>query len=210
VDSEQDEDDLDDEDRDRLVDQYSGAQELDQFRLEIAALKELVEQARKVRESGNDSKLSALRECLSKAQFAELKDGRGKLLIFTEHRDTLNGIREHLKAWGYTTCQIHGGMGPRERKQAQEEFRTAVQVCVATEAAGEGINLQFCHLMINYDLPWVRDCPDPGRHCRSPARSNRTGNRFRTPSQEGEEGRGSDHRFTDRRRIPGPEHRANR
>ena len=45
-------------------------------------------------------------------------------------------------------------MGPRERKQAQEEFRTAVQVCVATEAAGEGINLQFCHLMINYDLPW--------------------------------------------------------
>ena len=154
VDSEQDEDDLDDEDRDRLADQYTGAQELDQLRLEIAALKELVEQARKVRESGNDSKLSALRECLSKAQFAELKDGRGKLLIFTEHRDTLNGIREHLKAWGYTTCQIHGGMGPRERKQAQEEFRTAVQVCVATEAAGEGINLQFCHLMINYDLPW--------------------------------------------------------
>ncbi len=94
MDSEQDEDDLDDDDRDRLVDQFTGAQELDQLRLEIAALKELVEQARKVRESGNDSKLSALRECLSKAQFAELKDGRGKLLIFTEHRDT--GV---MKRW---------------------------------------------------------------------------------------------------------------
>ena len=45
-------------------------------------------------------------------------------------------------------------MNPRERKQAQEDFRTSRQICVATEAAGEGINLQFCHLMINYDLPW--------------------------------------------------------
>ena len=45
-------------------------------------------------------------------------------------------------------------MNPRERKQAQEDFRTSSQICVATEAAGEGINLQFCHLMINYDLPW--------------------------------------------------------
>jgi SNF2 family DNA or RNA helicase len=45
-------------------------------------------------------------------------------------------------------------MNPHERKRAQEEFRTSAQVCVATEAAGEGINLQFCHLLINYDLPW--------------------------------------------------------
>jgi len=45
-------------------------------------------------------------------------------------------------------------MNPHERKRAQEEFRTSAQICVATEAAGEGINLQFCHLMINYDMPW--------------------------------------------------------
>ncbi|NOT00638.1 MAG: DUF3883 domain-containing protein [Phycisphaerales bacterium] len=128
--------------------------ELDQLRDEIAALKDLAEQARKVREAASDSKLKALRECLARATFAELKDGRGKLLLFTEHRDTLNYVKEHLTRWGYTTCEIHGGMNPHERKRAQEAFRTRCQVCVATEAAGEGINLQFCHLMVNYDMPW--------------------------------------------------------
>ena len=94
------------------------------------------------------------RNAWQRAQFAELKDGRGKLLLFTEHRDTLNYVKEHLGRWGYTTCEIHGGMNPHERKRAQEVFRTQAQICVATEAAGEGINLQFCHLMINYDMPW--------------------------------------------------------
>jgi superfamily II DNA or RNA helicase len=153
-DAEQDEDDLDDEIRDRLVDEYTAALELEQLRAEIAALKELVERARRVREQANDSKLAALKQCLGEAEFLALKDGRGKLLLFTEHRDTMTYVRQHLECWGYTTCEIHGGMNPRERKRAQEEFRTAAQVCVATEAAGEGINLQFCHLMINYDMPW--------------------------------------------------------
>lgn len=154
VDSEQDEDDLNDEERDVLIDEFTAAVELDQLRAEIAALKDLAEQARRVRAAGNDSKLKALKECLARATFDELKDGRGKLLIFTEHRDTLNYIKEHLARWGYSTCEIHGGMNPHERKRAQEAFRTQAQVCVATEAAGEGINLQFCHLMINYDMPW--------------------------------------------------------
>src|SRR5438094_5515767 len=74
--------------------------------------------------------------------------------MFTEHRDTLNHLREHLDKWGYTVTEIHGGMNPHERRRAQEQFRTEKQICVATEAAGEGINLQFCRLMINYDLPW--------------------------------------------------------
>ena len=95
-----------------------------------------------------------LKACLERAEFKELSGGRGKLLIFTEHRDTLNYLCERLEQWGYTTCQIHGGMNPHERKRAQEQFRTEKQICVATEAAGEGINLQFCRLMINYDLPW--------------------------------------------------------
>jgi len=153
-DAEQDEDDLDDAVRDQLVDEYTAALELEQLRAEICALKELVEQARRVRENANDSKLAALKKCLGEAQFMDLKDGRGKLLIFTEHRDTLGYVRDHLERWGFSTCEIHGGMNPHERKRAQEVFRTGAQVCIATEAAGEGINLQFCHLMINYDMPW--------------------------------------------------------
>jgi hypothetical protein len=154
ADAEQEEDDLDETDRDVLVDQFTAAQELDQLRAEIVALKDLEEQARRVREAATDSKLQALKQCLDRSQFVELKDGRGKLLVFTEHRDTLNYIRGHLGRWGYTTCEIHGGMNPHERKRAQETFRTGCQICVATEAAGEGINLQFCHLIINYDMPW--------------------------------------------------------
>jgi len=153
-DAEQDEDDLDEGARDQLIDEYTAAVEIDQLRSEVAALKDLIEQAHRVREQASDSKLAALRDCLQGAQFSELKDGRGKLLLFTEHRDTLYYVRDHLQRWGYTTCEIHGRMNPHERKRAQELFRTQSQICVATEAAGEGINLQFCHLMINYDMPW--------------------------------------------------------
>ncbi|HEX9640124.1 MAG TPA: helicase-related protein, partial [Candidatus Krumholzibacteria bacterium] len=154
TDAEQDEDDLDEEVRDRLVDEITAAVELDHLRTEIAALQDLLAQAKRVRDHTRDSKLEALRQCLETAEFHELADGRGKLLIFTEHRDTLTYLCEHLHRWRYSICHIHGGMNPHERKRAQEQFRTAAQVCVATEAAGEGINLQFCHLMINYDLPW--------------------------------------------------------
>ena len=154
TDVEQDEDDLDDAQRDLLSDEFTTAVELDQLRAEIAVLRDLLGQARRVRDHATDSKLTALRDCLAKAEFNELKDGRGRLLIFTEHRDTLTHLLDHLNRWGYSTCQIHGGMNPHERKRMQEDFRTSRQVCVATEAAGEGINLQFCRLMINYDLPW--------------------------------------------------------
>ena len=153
-DTEQDEDDLDEATRDALIDEATSAAELDQLRAELAELVDLVARVGRLREIGRDSKLVALRECLQRSEFDELQDGRGKLLLFTEHRDTLEYLREHLEAWGYSTCQIHGGMNPRERKETQEDFRTSRQICVATEAAGEGINLQFCHLMINYDLPW--------------------------------------------------------
>ena len=153
-DAEQDEDDLDETNRDILIDEATTAAELNQLRTELAELGDLVARVGRVRESGRDSKLVALRECLQRSEFDELKDGRGKLLLFTEHRDTLDYLRENLDSWGYSTCRIHGGMNPRERQLAQEDFRTSCQICVATEAAGEGINLQFCHLMINYDLPW--------------------------------------------------------
>lgn len=103
---------------------------------------------------GEEAKLVALRDCLQKAELAELRDGRGKLLIFTEHRDTLDHLERNLRSWGYSTCAIHGGLPPTERKRTQQLFHQERQICIATEAAGEGINLQFCHLMVNYDLPW--------------------------------------------------------
>jgi hypothetical protein len=105
IDVEQDEDDLDDEDRDRLTDEYTAALELDQLRTEIAALQDLVAEARRVRDHANDSKLAALRPCLDRAEFRELADGRGKLLLFTEHRDTLNYLRDNLERWGFSTCE---------------------------------------------------------------------------------------------------------
>jgi superfamily II DNA or RNA helicase len=154
VDDERDEGDLDEVERDQFVDDFVAAERIEQLEEEIVALRDLVEYSKSVYESASDSKLSALRSILTKAEFGELRDGRGKLLVFTEHRDTMNHLEGHIKRWGFSTCHIHGGMNPHERKRAQEVFRTEAQVCIATEAAGEGINLQFCHLMINYDLPW--------------------------------------------------------
>lgn len=154
IDEEMDEGDIDEQDRDRLTNEFSLAQEINEIKEEIFYLKNLVEKAKITYERAPDTKLKALKECLERAEFAELKDGRGKLLIFTENRDTLSYIKEQIESWGFSTCEIHGLMDVHQRKKAQEEFRTSAQICVATEAAGEGINLQFCHLMINYDIPW--------------------------------------------------------
>ena len=99
-DTEQDEGDLDEATRDDLIDEATAAAELDQLRAEVAELGDLVAHVGRVRESGRDSKLVALRNCLQRAEFDELKDGRGKLLIFTEHRDTLNHLRENIESVG--------------------------------------------------------------------------------------------------------------
>jgi len=77
-----------------------------------------------------------------------------KLVIFTEHKDTLDSLTERLRNKGYTVVTIHGGMDVEARKQAQREFRTRAKIMVATDAAGEGINLQFCRYLINWDIPW--------------------------------------------------------
>ena len=131
------------------------AETLDTMRVEIQALERLIVQADETIAAGEERKLTALRECLKGAELSELtEDGRGKLLIFTEHRDTLDYLEKNIRAWGYSSCSIHGGIPPTSRKQIQQDFHQNKQICIATEAAGEGINLQFCHLMINYDLPW--------------------------------------------------------
>src|SRR5579872_4190739 len=84
---------------------------------------------------------------------------RLKLVIFTEHRDTLNYLVERtriLLGRAEAVVTIHGGMSREERRAAQEAFTQdkETQILVATDAAGEGINLQRAHLMVNYDLPW--------------------------------------------------------
>src|SRR6266446_3380811 len=152
-DEERDSGDLD-ELQDEAMENFPVAQRVDQLRAEVQALEGLVNEAATVMASGEESKLTALRTCLEGSQFHELTDGRGKLLIFTEHRDTLEYLRHHLAQWGYSTCEIHGGMNAVMRREAAQRFHESAQVCIATEAAGEGINLQFCHLMINYDIPW--------------------------------------------------------
>ena len=85
---------------------------------------------------------------------ATVADRTEKILVFTEHRDTLTYLTRRLKEQGYSVCNIHGGMKLADRIAAEKEFRGPAQFMVATEAAGEGINLQFCKVMINWDLPW--------------------------------------------------------
>lgn len=83
------------------------------------------------------------------------KDPKEKILVFTEYVDTLNYIVGILKERGYNPLIIHGEMDMKSRREAETLFNTpAFNIMVATDAAGEGINLQFCHIMVNYDLPW--------------------------------------------------------
>lgn len=154
VDSEVESDDCDEEQLEDLAIESTVVEQLDQLREELRELKRLVNLAQQTINFGTETKLNALKECLARVEVNELKDGTGKLLIFTEHRDTLEYLKQNLTRWGYSTCEIHGGMNVLARKVAQKDFQFNQQICLATEAAGEGINLQFCRLMINYDLPW--------------------------------------------------------
>ena len=84
---------------------------------------------------------------------------RRKLIIFSEHRDTLNYLTDRIRTLlgkPEAVVTIHGGMHREARREAQESFRQQpeVSVLVATDAAGEGVNLQRAHLLVNYDLPW--------------------------------------------------------
>jgi superfamily II DNA or RNA helicase len=77
-----------------------------------------------------------------------------KLVIFTEHKDTLDYLQQRLDNNGYTVATIHGGKSVDERRTAQSQFAKSAKILIATDAAGEGINLQFCRLLINWDIPW--------------------------------------------------------
>ncbi|MGH8771800.1 MAG: DEAD/DEAH box helicase, partial [Pyrinomonadaceae bacterium] len=131
----------------------------EQVREEIDELIALAAQAKAVEDTNAEAKLSRLKELLHAERFFERPEQR--LLIFTEFKDTLDYLVEKLKGWGFRVGFIHGGMKPGSRDEpasrlyAEQQFKEGViQVLVATEAAGEGINLQCCHILFNYDIPW--------------------------------------------------------
>jgi len=129
----------------------SVAENREELQAEIGTVNDLIRQAKAILESGSEIKLRHLKDSVEKlnTQYAG-----SKILIFTESRDTLDHLERNIKDWGYSVCTIHGSMKLEERIRAEGVFKNDAQVLIATEAAGEGINLQFCNLMINYDLPW--------------------------------------------------------
>jgi SNF2 family DNA or RNA helicase len=126
VDDEVETDDEDEELFEFAATTISAAERIDDLRHEVTELARLTQLARDTEAVGEESKLQALEACLRRAEFAELRDGRGKLLVFTEHRDTLDYLREKLQGWGYTTCEIHGGMDAQRRRQEQLTFQRDV------------------------------------------------------------------------------------
>jgi SNF2 family DNA or RNA helicase len=143
-----------------VVDQATAAQTIQELEAEIIILEGLEEQARQVVHSGQDRKWDELSKLLQNTP--EMHDAEGrqrKLIIFTEHRDTLNYLAVKIRGLignEESVVMIHGGVKREERRKVQELFRNAptVRVLIATDAAGEGVNLQNANLMVNYDLPW--------------------------------------------------------
>ena len=160
----EDDDDLTAEEQEELeenlVDQATTARTIAELEQEIVILGRLEEQARAVVVSGMDRKWDELSRILQ--DVPEMRDAGGrqqKLIIFSEHRDTLNYLQQKIagvlgSSEGIIT--IHGGTHRDERRRLQALFRSDpdVRVLVATDAAGEGVNLQNANLMVNYDLPW--------------------------------------------------------
>jgi len=123
---------------------------------ERSEVETLAEHARQLANAGEDSKFEKLRAVLRDSTFAH-----EKFIIFTEHRDTAEFLVRRLEGLGFTgqVALVHGGLDYREREAQVELFRRSpdqggATYLVATDAAGEGINLQFCWLMVNYDVPW--------------------------------------------------------
>ena len=165
----------------QILDEATAARSIAELRSEIETLKRLEQLANTVRHSGEDRKwkelIGLLREVFTSVSIAnpaaepdaaafrpaDIKRPQGspheKLVIFTEQKDTLNYLKRKIEtvlgSQEAVVC-IHGSMGREERLTAQGQFRSDpnVKVLLATDAAGEGINLQRAHLMVNYDLPW--------------------------------------------------------
>jgi len=136
---------------DEALARHTMARDLPELKKEVDDLEHLVRLARMAEAAGDERKLQELRKVM---EAEGLFHSDEKLLIFTEAKDTLDYLVENLQRWGFQPVHIDGTMNMEARVQAEEDFKERAQVMVATEAAGEGINLQFCHLMVNYDIPW--------------------------------------------------------
>lgn len=126
---------------------------------EIIELEELVVLARSVRAAGLDRKWDALRDLLDSQEMFDGAGHRRKIIVFTEHRDTLDYLESRLaevRKPGEYIAVISGKTSRWDRRQAREDFSHdhRCPVLLATDAAGEGVNLQVAHLMVNYDIPW--------------------------------------------------------
>ena len=145
---------------DKIVSSATAAQSIHEMEIEIGILSDLTKMAEKVRRSGRDKKWEELSKLLQENEKIIGQDNsREKLIIFTEHRDTLNYLNEKISSLlgrDEVVVKIHGSMSRDERRNVEEKFKhdKNVLILLATDAAGEGINLQRAHLMINYDLPW--------------------------------------------------------
>jgi superfamily II DNA or RNA helicase len=143
-----------------VVDQASSARTIAEFEAEIATLRHLESLAERVRDAGTDRKWQELAGLLSDTpELFEPSGVRRKLIVFTEHRDTLEYLVARLRTFlgsKEAVVSIHGGTRREKRRQIQDIFTQDKDtiVLVATDAAGEGINLQRAHLVVNYDLPW--------------------------------------------------------
>ncbi len=163
VDDIEDYEELEDDERDALENilsdpkkfkLFTTAKSLGEIQQEAAEVKKLFEMAQSLYNRHQEEKKFQELQDLLRSQ--GVVDKGEKLVIFTEHKDTLLYLEERLtKSGGYKIATIHGGKSVDERREAQWAFaRPDTQILIATDAAGEGINLQFCRLLINWDIPW--------------------------------------------------------
>ncbi len=143
----------------QLVDNATAAQTIAELETEIARLKELETLAKAVRHSGQDAKWAQLKSILDDPLMVDEHGNRRKLVIFTEFRDTLTYLADRIRSRlgkPDAVVEIHGGVAREERRTVVHAFMNdpSVLVLLANDAAGEGVNLQRSHLMVNYDLPW--------------------------------------------------------
>jgi superfamily II DNA or RNA helicase len=120
---------------------------------EVTHVETLLNTAVQCEQAGPDAKAECLIDWIYRLQ-SEENESDLKILIFTEFVPTQEMLRDFLEARGISVVCLNGSLGMEERKQVQESFRNKTRVLISTEAGGEGLNLQFCHIIINYDIPW--------------------------------------------------------
>ena len=144
---------LDYEDDELDVSDYSVEHTSSGLKTEIEMLQKLVEEAEQCRATETDAKATALMEKIYSLRSSGI-EANNKVLVFTEFRQTQDFLIRVLNEQGLKCEKVNGSMSMEERHRALVNFRDEADVLVATDAAGESLNVQFCHIVFNYDLPW--------------------------------------------------------